>query len=378
MKYINLVFTMLLALSLPNSAIANASIRGDYVSYSFPITPTTHISEVDQPAQVSSKSYWKTVTGKQLKSGVDLQNSGAQPLVLLSHHSGSQPSQSIDVKQLSLNGEQGSPVPIKVVSEDALGETGFFARSAAIMSKNAKSNERLTLQTTQSFDDDQLFVMTVKDKNSPLSLNVVAPHQNLKANQSHIARVSLNDFSGKKLKLSQNKPDIEVILHAPDGKRVPLKIKQGQQDFTILTPQLDNKAPPRDGLYDVEVLLKTTVNGKTFQRNAKVAVAMAQNTAQLEDFELLEETVPTANVTVNAFQPGRYEVRAVLYGTSSKGDKIAIMEGHAAQSVNAGQEQIPIPFDLNKLSDQTIAGPYQIGNVRLYDQGQLALLDESN
>ncbi|MCW8092321.1 DUF4785 domain-containing protein [Alteromonas sp. ASW11-130] len=378
MKPINNLITFISAITLSLAVTANTPTRGDYVSYSFAITPTETLLNADQPAMESSKSFWKEVTGKELKQGVAIQNNGASPLVLLSHHATTKAAPPIDVKQLHLEGEHGQPVASKMVSEDALRETGFFARSAAVTVADANSDEPLTLQSTQVFADDQLFVMTVKDKNSPVSLDVFAPYQRIKSGQSHLANVSLSLFSRRKLVLDKQNADVKAILHAPDGERIPLNLKKGSHEVLVMSPTLKNVLSPREGLYDIEVILNADVGGQRLQRNAKVAVAMSTKTGKLNSYSLLEDEPATASISFMAFKPGRFEVRAVLYGHNKEGRRVAIMEGHAAQDVNSGKSDIRLPFNLSKVQNKAIVGPYEIGNVRLYDQGQLALLDESN
>ncbi|NMH60988.1 DUF4785 domain-containing protein [Alteromonas ponticola] len=371
----NLMLFTTSALSL--AVNAGSATTGDYVHYSFPIAAVATIENANQPTLESSKTLWRQVSGKQLKQGVALYNHGAQPLVLLSHHSKSSSTDVIDVKQLILKDKQGIAVKSQMVSEQALRETGFFSRSAAVMTEDKAARGPLTLQSNQPFADEQLFVMTVKDKYSPVSLDVFAPHQQVKTTQPHLAKVSMKLFARQKLSLNKHAASVEAILHAPDGERIQLEVAQGPQEMTILPPKINQPLPPRQGLYDIEVKLNATYGGHILQRNVKVAVAIPTMTASLTRYTMLPDQPAAANITLLAREPARYEVRAVLYGYNRAGKQVAIMEGHAAQMLNSGERDIIIPFDLSKLGEQTFVGPYAVGNVRLYDQDQLALLDES-
>ena len=361
------------ALSLGFSMSVTA--QSDYVHYSFPVNQVAEFEAADQAVQESSKSYWREISGAELNAGVALHNTAPQALVLLSYAQGGGSYKTIDSKQLYLLG-QGGAVESRSVSEEALAETGFFARSVALMARDSGNAGALTLKSDQAFADDDRFVLTVKEKKSPFSLEVKAQGRYVSPQSTSLVSASMMHFSRSAVPLSASQTEVTAFLHTPEGQRLPLDVNISGDALMVATPLLNEVSSPVDGLYDVEMQINTRINGQTVMRSAKLAMAMRQDTASLEGVALQRNGTPQAQVQYIAQAPGRYEARAVLFGYNTDNKLVALMEGHAAQTVNAGAAQLAIPFDVSKLAKDSFRGPFEVGHVRLYDQSQLALLDE--
>ena len=81
-----------------------------------------------------------------------------------------------------------------------------------------------------------------------------------------------------------------------------------------------------------------------------------------------------AMVPVNVSQDSRFELRGVLYGTDQTGNMKPIMMTHTAQNLGRGAGQIMMEFDAKILADSGLSAPYELRNVELRDQSQMAIL----
>lgn len=115
-----------------------------------------------------------------------------------------------------------------------------------------------------------------------------------------------------------------------------------------------------------------------FQRKGKLALAFSQPTASLVDDVVLANDLSKAQISVMVDNYSRFEVRAVLYGANQAGKLVPVQEAQVAQELYAGLASLPLKFDPSLLAQANVSAPFKIDNVRLYDQQQMAMLEEKN
>ncbi|MCV2884595.1 DUF4785 family protein [Aestuariibacter sp. AA17] len=371
----SLLAATLSALLASGAAIANQG----YATYTFPIKADTTLNKSNKEESVMSQSYWREVTGAELRKGIDLNTTAKSALVLLSLKGSQADQKVIDTDQLQLISRNGRYVDSKKVSQESLAQTGLFARSVAITAKHHEIDNDLTLRSNQAFNDDDRFIVTVKESSSPYQLKLRAPTQNITDDQDVLATFSFTEGKSQIIDRSTlSDPQYKAQLVAPDGAITDLIVESANEQLQVKSPALSTVLSPVHGLYEVQVTMDAKVDGKQVLRNAKVAVAMKNTTAQLVNTRFETSDTLRAIVSYEAIVPSRFEARAVLYGTNHQGKLVPVAEAHAAHDVNSGKQMLILPFNEEIVNAAGVKAPYEVGMVRLFDQGQLALLDTSD
>lgn len=343
----------------------------DYASFNFAIDAKQELQQGAQAYSVSSNEYWRQVSGAELKSGIVLHTTQPGAVVLLS--SAKQGSTELDTGLVQLNAldTQQSAIEKKVSASD-LASTGVFANTMAITTSEHLQAGSLQLVSQQSLSDKDSYIVTVKEKHSPYALKLNIAQQSFTSEQTISATAQLHMHNQ-----GVNIRQLNAELIAPDGKKYPVlsSVSQsGSAQFYLSKPEQIQS--PINGLYELKVSTLGKDQGLTVQRNAKLAIALVDHNASIQAVTLKDSADKlSAQVEIEANQSSRFEVRAVLYGTTSQGKLIPVMESHAAQTLSAGTEQLALTFDQDMLAKAGVSAPYQLQDIRLYDQQQLGLVD---
>lgn len=343
-------------------------------TFSFPIDSKAVLSPANKPTQVDSQSFWFETSGAALKKGINIPTTAPGAMMLITTSAETNGALELDARQLRLSDVSGLPMSAKTFSEAQMAQTGLFSRSVAIQAPTLSGKGQLRLRSAQALPDDAAFVIRVREPESSVILEFSADGQTVSDNKSSLARMRLTDTNTQKgLKLTS----YSASLVAPDGTELEVTPSEtaGQVHFSM--PDGVPYLAPKFGLYELRVSAKGMLGNLPVQRNAKIALAAPKPTASLSDASLLGFEQPTAAVKFQVNEPGRYEVRMVLFGTSQDGSLKPVMETHAAQDLNTGMAKFLVPFDENLLQKADVKGPYGLGMVRLFDQNQLGLLGET-
>ena len=71
---------------------------------------------------------------------------------------------------------------------------------------------------------------------------------------------------------------------------------------------------------------------------------------------------------------GRYEVRAILFGTNAEGKLQPLAIGNTANWMEAGQGALAMTFDRKVISDSGLRAPFAVKDLRLIHQNRMSLL----
>lgn len=359
---------------------ANAEER---LHYSMPVSNQTF--DADHKYSIGSKEYWFETSGAELNKGVELNNTSPRVLMLISQaRNDAAPrvsnNKKLDVGLMQLVSGNDQVVDSKHVSEPQLAQTGFFSKSAAIFTdKSATDMGPLRLKTTQALNPDDKFLVMVREPDSNYVLNLSTTSQSIDHNRTTLASVSIDFPSLFKFSNEPQKPiTYKAVLIGVDGSKTELKSQYKNGKLSFLRPKLDNIIAPINGLYELLVEAKGYRNGIFFHRKGKLALAFSQPTASIFDDEISANDIENAKVQIMVETYSRFEVRAILYGTNSSGDLVPVMESHVADDLNPGLAKLALKFDPKILAKAGVKAPYKIDNIRLYDQNQMAMLEEKN
>lgn len=382
MKNLNTIKTLFVVVA---STICLTTFAAETKHFSMPIK--SDAVDFDHSYSVGSKEYWFETNGAALNKGVELNNTSPRVLMLISQaRVSSTPNtvkstdKKLDIARMQLVSKNGQVVDSKSVAESQLAQTGFFSKSAAVFTdKNSQDVGPLKLKTSQILKPNDKFLIMVREPDSQYVLNLSTTSQSVDHNRATLASASLNLPKSLKRDLGALKPTrYSATLIGVDGSKVKLQTQYKNNKLSFLRPNLDNIIEPINGLYELLVEAKGYRNGKMFHRKAKLALAFSRPTASIVDDVISADDVENAQVQIMVAEYSRFEVRAILYGTNLSGEMVPVMETHVAQELNSGLAKLPLKFDPVLIANAGVKAPFTIDNIRLYDQRQMAMLEEKN
>lgn len=374
------LLTVALCASMGVAAVANAaSFQGhDVVSvervqpaatFSFPLYQTAELDFAQPAAQAKSNEYWFTVSGDELNKGVAIQTTAPGAVLLVTRNGESSAPLSVNELSLTVNGSDDNAVET-LYSEEEMNAVGIFSNAIAVKAAAAAEGD-MTLSYAEKLDSKQQFVVSVKEKNSQHLMALSSPKMNYLQGETLTFNAAI-ETPEKALAMTQAK----AFIVSPSGKKVPVSAAIAKDgSVTVKHSEFARVEAPINGLYELQLEGYATDAEKTVRRMAKVAFAMAPQTAELADVTAsVVKGTPRANVAVSVNEPGRYEVRAVLYGTNKAGEQVAVMETHSATFLKAGEQSIAVNFDAKILAASGASAPFSVNHVRLNDQTRLSNL----
>ncbi|MFB2727846.1 DUF4785 domain-containing protein [Shewanella mangrovisoli] len=371
-------------IAAPTLAPINTST--DYVSF---ITPLYGEYQASQPVleQASqSDEYWLNVTGAELNAGVQLNLSQAGSLVRIAPrgdvstgalmHADAVAPERVQFQRIghTPQGKNASPQATEslvksLVSADALASAGLADDSSALqMSEKATAGE-YRLQVSQPLVARANYLVNVKEKGSPYQLSIKAP--------SAIAADA--QTLGVKLALSQSDNQFapQAKLKQADGTEQALAMVKQGDEWQALVPADLPLASSNAGLSEIEVTVQTQVDGRPVQRTVKTAFKSYVNSASIkpEVLTVWDKGVPNqVNFELNVAEAGRFGLSGVLTGTNAEGQKVAIMRTQAATWLTPESPKLKLMFDPTLIQASGLQPPFELNELELQDQGQMARL----
>jgi hypothetical protein len=346
------------------------------INFSFAVAPQAKLAMNTQSVETQSNEYWFTVNGKQLNAGVDVHTSVAGALIKISRQSkGNNKLHSESLRLLSAT-QPKLNLAANVIKEDDLKATGVFENATAIKMDNAVGPGTFKLSYAEPLVSDNLYVIHVKEKHaaSKLLLSTRKQHITQGENLNFNALMQTNDAT-------MVMQSVSAFIVAPSGKKFDVPVSQLKNGATqVLASAFANSngeiEAPINGLHELHFNGVALIDGKQVHRTGKIAFAFAPKTATLKQRLLtrVNAAKPQADFALTVNEPGRYEVRGILYGHDSRGALKPIMETHSAQNLNVGAQSITMKFDQELLRQSVLAAPYVVKQVRLYDQSRMSRL----
>ena len=347
-------FAVAAALSVMSATAVNAKDMkpvqleqvGNPMSFSFALKQAMPLEFKQQGATSSSNEYHFTVSGAELNKGVNVHTTVPGALIKISRADGK--GAPIEATSLKLTNKAFGDKNLagQVISEDDLKTTGIFVNSTAIkMDPSLKAGSFKLAYSTKVAADNQ-FVINVKEKYSTSLLKMSTDSQSYLHGEK--IRFNAQMVTGKQ-DLAINAVDAHII--APSGKKTKVNVAIDKAGLAVVDAsqftQMDAVESPINGLYELHLNTVADDKGLAIHRSGKIAFALATKTASLGKVKMAGSKLGQFALDIN--EPGRYEVRGVLYGHDSKGQLKPIMETHAAQDLAVGQQMLTMKFDQKNL-----------------------------
>ncbi|GAA0198777.1 hypothetical protein GCM10009123_02600 [Kangiella japonica] len=346
------------------------------VSYSFPISDINQLDFSQKQAHVQSRQYKVDVSGAQLKSGVTLNTSAKGALVRISAFDGKS---AIEPKQLSVKTSTGKLYKQgkafdTLVSSDVMQKNGmgFQQGTTGFKLDDSLGAGTFTLKADNAIASHAKYRVNVFEKNSDTEMHLTANKSNYLKGQA--LKVDAKVFN---LGRTEKIVSIKGKLVSPSGKTHKVSFSPSKEGYVLNKP-LDMTADSIPGaLWELHTEVQAKVGGQLVQRNGQLPFAFAQKTASISAKPVVsgQKQSPVATIPVNANVDGRYEVRAILYGTTEDGSLKPIMMTHSAANLAAGEGAIMMKFDPQILANAGVTAPYKVEQLELRDQNQMALID---
>ncbi|GAA4349369.1 DUF4785 domain-containing protein [Kangiella taiwanensis] len=345
------------------------------VSYSFPINDINQLDFSQKQAHVQSRQYMLDVSGAQLKSGIALNTSAKGALVRISAFDGKS---AVEPQQLSLKTPKGQVLKQgkafdTLVSSSAMQKNGmgFQQGTTGFKLDDTLGAGRFTLKADKGIASHAKYRINVFEKNSDTEMHLTANKSNYLSGE--VLKVDARVFNQGK---AEHIVSIKGRLVSPTGKTFDIDFNQSKDGYSVAKP-LDMSAHSVPGaLWELHTEAQLKVDGQLIQRNGQLPFAFAQQTAKVSSSPVItgQKQSPVAAIPVNAKTDGRYEVRAVLYGTDQSGALKPVMVTHSAANLAAGEGAIYMKFDPELIHQSGVSAPYTLKQLQLRDQGQMAVM----
>jgi hypothetical protein len=368
----------LVDISVPDVAIEKAAVH-----FSQRISTNKPISFKAKGYTSISDEYWFEATGKQLKTGVELAISTPGALVRLSGKHAkdkySPQTKGIDPSSVQLfknNKKLSTPFSQKV-SQQEFATANIFPNSSAMKLKSELGKGVFTLKVNDYLDDNQRYVVNVKEKNAEHKLHLSLAKQSYIQGEKINFTSQLKATSTNKQILTQGRP--AAYIKTLSGGRMMLNFTQNGNEFEFTVPT--SLAPTKRGqLFELYVETETKTKGLKVKRNAKVAFSVAQPTARIEGVAKLNQDNPTVtsfvDINLQVVSEGRYEISAMIYGSRGKKLSLPFMLSRSAYYLTPGEHTVKLQLDTNIIRDSGLKAPFTVKNIRLMDQSRMALLQQ--
>ncbi|WP_346837078.1 DUF4785 domain-containing protein [Microbulbifer sp. SAOS-129_SWC] len=241
----------------------------------------------------------------------------------------------------------------------------FYGRAHVMRVPEDMGRGKFTLQANGNARNDAEYIVYVLDKHSDIALDVKAPTLRFSRDGTLVLDARA---SGAAARLES----IATTLIAPDGKRYAVSGKRNGNDYRAEWPIAVNSPSVPGELWRIEVR-STLRNGRNepIQRVAVVAADIFRETAAIS---AIDSDAQQLKLSVDVRDAGRFEARALVFGTDSSGNTRPALLAYQAQWLEAGQREMTVPIDTAKLAASGLQAPFRVQNLQFLDQGRLSVL----
>lgn len=329
------------------------------------------------PFLAESREYWMEVGGAQLRAGVVLETTAPGALVRVNpapqaQRDGRATGLALDPASFELRAAGASFAAgtgmEQLASADALRAAGapFAEGTSAFRIAPQVGAGRVILAAPLAAEGER-YVVHVFEPKSEQKLSLRTAKGEYLHGQQLVIETSLGDGRSR-LRFDQ----VEAYVSAPSGRAWPLTLVRQQDGSYRGTLTLDGREAAPQGLWEVNVAAKGQTNGASVVRSVRTAFACALPTAALDGQVGVARGGKNLRLElpVQVGAAGRYEVRGVLYGTDAKGALVPVEIAHFANWLEAGRGALGLSFE----NIGAFKAPFEIRDLRLYDQGRMGLL----
>lgn len=314
----------------------------------------------------ASRGYWQRIAAADLVDGLELPITAPGALVRLSPTA---PGTGLDPRDLVLvntagqvfEGGRGVQSLVSPDQARAAGQSGVSPDTAVFQLSEALGTGNILLYGNKPGRND--FVIDILERGSDLELLIKTGQDTYLWGQT--LTVSTEMRAGGRL---IQPGSLSGTVVDPAGRTYPLVFGRGATSGSLQLPEVSGGP----GLWQVQVNAEGTASKQPFRRTARTAFAVSQPTARFSGKVATDGTSATLGLEVAV--AGRYEVRALLYGTDDLGTLQPLAVGNSAAWLEPGATSATLEFDPDLIADSGLNPPFVVRDLRLFHQNRMSLL----
>jgi len=364
-------------------AVAGGAVARQTVAVSWALAPDAALDLSSPAFEASSREHWFHVAAGELAAGVALEVGSAGAIVRLSplgdEARGDVAALAVDPRELEIVDAQGvrhrrGEGLARLADEAALDASGvdFPAGTSAFRLRAELGDGPFTLVAPRLAGSSGRFLVHVFEPESAVRLTLATDRPSYLAGERIEVAVALGADSR-----AFGLVGVDGAIAAPDGRRIPLRFVAAKAgagwSATAVLPE--SVASARPGLWSLEVAARGADGARVVRRNARTAFGLAAPTGRLtgEARRRAKDGLGLA-FGVEIAAPGRYELRAVLYGRDRAGELRPAAVLDSAAWLEPGRRELELVADRATLDAIALEGPWELGDLRLVDQTRMGLL----
>ncbi len=360
----------------PAEGKALPAVSTDSVTFSWALPADQPIELRPAPLSATSREYSLAVSAAELQAGVQLPVTAPGALIRLNPAGTALSTAAINPVSLSLTDPMGAEHVdgrgmLNLVDAEAMKTAAApFAEGTSAFRINPNLGSGLfTLRSTGAVADPAArYAIHVFEKNSQITLDVVTRRPAYLEGATFRANFTLD---GAKAVIDS----IEGRLIAPSGEAFPVRIRQETKTGFTASTRLQVTPNATQGLWEIHASIIAHGATGEIRRDVHQAFAVATPTARLLGrAQVTRDSGLVIEMPIETAAPGRYELRAILFGTDSEGLLKPIGVGDTANWMAQGVGSLGLHFDAAMLEESGLGAPYELRDLQLLDQGRMGQL----
>jgi hypothetical protein len=336
------------------------------------------LEAIASPYQASSKEYWDRRSADELVKGVTLDTVAPGALVRLSPLGEAQ-TKALEAREVILRKDgrtyaNGTGM-VLLADADELekGAAPFTQGTTVFRIDPALGAGRFELVVPKASGEA---IVHVYEPESSTSLELALDQVSYQKGQPMVVRARLADEESR-VRVTQ----MGGLITAPDGQVHEISFKaEGNMGF-IATLPANFAAAGQMGLYEVETFATGTGAKGRVLRDARTAFAYTVPSARFTgEARTVAVKMRDPNVVlefdVEVAAASRYQIGAVLYGTSASGEMIPVAAAQSAAVLKPGVHALPLTFAPDVLDGAKAGAPWEIRDLRLINQADMGLQEQ--
>ncbi len=348
------------------------------VHFSWPLAADESIDTQQPSHQTRSKSYRMLVESADFEKGIALPLETSRPLIKISPQfsadqlPGNYAVQPQDLMLVNKSGQvfRGAAGLDQLAAAEDLqrAHKNHFSPATTIFKlANAVGHQSVYL-FAENLDqgEPRRYVIQVFEKHAQIALGLQSNSDTYFAGEDILVNTTWISELGK-----VETQSMSGALIAPDGRRFDLNFDRGLQSARVRLPQTLGAAA---GLWRVEVQAVGRDGDTLIRRDAATAIAVGEAGARFSGDVVVarDGDLLVADLGIETAGPGRYEARAVLFGTDAEGGMVPLAVAHVADLLDQGKQRLDLQFELPAATDA--GAPYELRDLRLIHQNAGKLL----
>lgn len=348
------------------------------ISFSQYVQPGAEQRLADTGSSEQSKVFFRKFSGAELNRGAELVVDAKQAVIQVSPLDRVEKGRRVVNNEIPRgmtlsNGTERRPVDDDSIALHRKSQglrqnfPALYGRAHVMRVPEDMGRGRFKLEANGNANPSAEYIVYVLDKHSDVALEVQTPSKRF----ARSGKLTVDARPGGKA--SAKLESVSTTLIAPNGKRFPVKGQVSGNRYRADWP-INVDAPSVPGeLWSLEV--RSTLRNQRREAIERVAVVAVDIFTETAAVSAVDSDAQGLTLSLNVRDAGRFEARALVFGTNSDGEYRPVLLAYQAGWLDAGLREMAMPIDSAKLEASGLQGPYQVRNIQFLDQGRMSVLE---